>query len=167
MKIEMKPLILQILIFVIFLPTISYSQEWRKLIALESSREEVERILGKPDKYFDTYGTYETETGKFSIWYSKGGCRKNVKGLQYNVSAQRMTRLYVIQKKAVPPEYFFSDKENYKRTKSEFSNARFYYMSPDESVSYETILPNSKEFVDTITIQPGKDKQHLLCKNSK
>ena len=65
---------------------------WRNFVALESSRENVETILGKPDNYFETYGTYETEDGRFSVWYTKGGCHKGIEGLQWNVSAQKMIR---------------------------------------------------------------------------
>lgn len=66
-------LILLILFFCISPSVLSQTPDWRKLVALESTREEVEKFLGKPDKYFETYGTYETELGRFSIWFSRGG----------------------------------------------------------------------------------------------
>lgn len=143
------------------------TEDWRKFVALESNREEVENILGKPDKYFDTYGTYETEAGRFSVWYSKGGCHKDVEGLQYKVPAQKITRILVYPKRTLPLEYYISDKENYKKNESLMKSDRYHYTSPDETVVYETIVPNDfDEFVYSITIQPGKNKRNLLCKDN-
>ena len=155
---------------ILFSPILIFcqTQDWRKLIALKSTRGEVEKILGKPKKYFDTYGSYETKEGKFSVWYSTGECRKNVEGRQYKVPAQRMTGLYVILHTGLPLEHFISDKENYKKSESLMTDGNYLYTSPDEAIVYETIVPNeSKEFVYTISIQPGKNKQNLLCKIEK
>ena len=143
-------------------------EEWRKWIALETAREEVEKILGKPNKYFDTYGSYEAKEGKFSVWYSTGECRNNVEGQQYKVPAGRMTGLYVRLHIGHPLEYYISDKGNYTKMESPMWGGRRYYTSPDETITYQTIVPkDSAEFVYTISIEPGKDKQHLLCKSEK
>lgn len=138
---------------------------WRNFVALESSRENVEKILGKPDKYFETYGTYETEEGRFSVWYTKGGCHKGIEGLQWNVSAQKMASLLVYPKKSLPLEHYVTDIHSFNKSYSPFSDEKYWYISPDTSIRYETIVPkDSVEFVYSISIEPGKDKQHLLCK---
>ena len=163
MKINMS-LLLGVIIFT-SLSVFSQTEDWRNLVALESTKENVEKLLGKPRKYFDTYGSYETETGKFSIWYSKGGCHKNIQGLQYKIPAKKMTRLYVRLHRALPIEYYITNKENYKKSKSLMTNDRYLYTSLDESIVYETIVrEDNTEFVDTISIQPGKEKTYLLCK---
>src|SRR5687768_9833590 len=94
-------------------PIFGQRDDWRKLVALESTRDEVEKVLGKPEIYFDTYGLYKTELGKFSVWYSKGVCSKQTEGLQYNIPAKRMTRLYVRLEKAGNLEDFMSKGSRY------------------------------------------------------
>jgi hypothetical protein len=141
-------------------------QDWKTLVPLESSRKEVEKILGKPDKYFETYGTYQTPRGEFSVWYSTGGCRKKVKGLQWNVPAQKLTRILMYTQSSLPLEAYIKNKDEYKKENSpDLSKNRFLYTSPDESIIYQTIVTHDKlEFVNTIELQPGKNKKHLLCK---
>lgn len=99
----------------------SQTQEWRKFVALESTREDVEKVLGKPEIYFHSFGTYKTQTGTFSVWYSKGGCHKNVEGLQYKIPAQIMIGLRVYMNEALPLENYISDKESYKKSNRRFA----------------------------------------------
>lgn len=146
------------------------AQDWSKLVALESTRDDVENILGKPHKHFETYGAYETKVGKFSVWYSKGGCYKDFEGQQYDISPQKMTRLLVYLHQALPLESFIFNKEEFKKQASASADARpenrYIYNSPDETIIYETIVrKDSTEFVHSIEIQPSKNKQHLLCKD--
>jgi hypothetical protein len=163
-----KVIILGIFILILVVPIYSQNQDWRRLIALESTREEVEKILGKSDKYFETYGTYHTATGKFAVWYSKGGCHKNVEGLQYNVPARKMTRLLVYLDKSLSLETYISNIKEYEKQESPGGSSRYLYTSPDETTIYQTIMKkDGTEFVYTIEIQPSKNKQQLLCKNSK
>lgn len=144
--------------------TFSQVENWCKLKVLESDRNEVENILGKPETYLEGYGTYETKIGEFSVWYSKGGCRKDVEGLQYDIPAQRLTRILFYPKKSLPLEFYISDIDNFKKTTHPNADFRFFYTSMDESIIYQTILSNdSKEFVYTIELQPSKEQQKLLC----
>jgi hypothetical protein len=164
----MKQIILLIVCFSLF-PFSCIAQEWKKLIALESNRDTVEEILGKPEKYFDTYGTYKTKEGKFSVWYSKGGCHKNFEGLQYDIPAQKMTGLLIYPSgKGLPLESYVSNTKEYKKQQFPGGYARYFYTSFDESTVFGTILKkDGAEFVYTIEIQPSKKKQHLLCKSKK
>jgi hypothetical protein len=146
----------------------SQTQDWCKLVPLESNRTEVEKIIGKPEKYFETYGVYQTEIGRFYVWYSQGGCQKNVEGLQYNIPAQKLTRIVFSPKISLPLESYVSNKENFKKDRHPGMDSRYFYTSPDETITYETVLPNNgKEFVYTIELRPSKDKQYLLCQDMK
>lgn len=170
MKMKMKTIVCSGWL-ILTLSTSGYSQQiqdWWDLIALESTRAEVEKLIGKPDKYFETSGTYRTEVGRFHVWYSKGGCRKNVEGLQYNIPARRLTGILFYPKTSLPLEYYVSNIKDFQKQESPARDGRYLYTSPDETLIFETIVPNySREFVYTIELQPGKDKQHLLCKDIK
>lgn len=141
--------------------------DWRNLVPLESNKAEVEKVLGKPDKYFKTYGNYKTEIGQFSVWYSKGSCRKKVEGLQWNVPPGRMTRLVVYPNKARPLMFYLTNEKDFVRQESPGGYSRYQYLSPDESIVFETILRGDKsEYVESIELQPGKHKEVFRCKGS-
>ena len=157
-----------ILALVASITVYSQTRDWAKLILLESNRTEVEKIIGKPERYFETYGIYQTEIGRFYVWYSQGGCQKNVEGLQYNIPARKLTRIVFSPKISLPLESYVSDKEDFKKERHSTMDSRYFYTSTDETITYETVLPNNgREFVYTIELQPGTDKQYLLCKDMK
>jgi hypothetical protein len=131
---------------------------------LKTKRTEIEKVLGKPDKFFPSYGTYENETGKFSVWYSIGKCQSGVVSLQWNIPRGKMTRLLVYVNKSAPVESYVADKSLYKRVNFPEGSNRFLYTSPDEGIVYETIAePTGEEFVYTIELQPRTDQQKFLC----
>jgi hypothetical protein len=137
---------------------------WDKLIPLESTRTDVEKILGKPELYFKSFGTYKTEFGKFSVWYSKGGCVKNSRELQYNVPAGKFVNFIVYLRKEMPLEAFVKDKANYIKSDSPFMSGRFFYTSPDRMTVYETVpVGESAELLYSISVGPQNSQQRLLC----
>jgi hypothetical protein len=155
-------------ILVALSPLFSQSNEWRRLVALESSRGDVEKILGKPETYFDTFGQYETSVGRFSVWYSTGECRKKSLGLQYRVPAKRMTRLYLRLDSPHSPDTYIIDKSTYVKTDSPLMANRYLYSSVDGSESVETIQRKDRsEFVNSITLQPKKSQASLVCNTEK
>lgn len=139
-------------------------EEWSCLMPLKSTRAEVEKILGKPDKFFDTYGRYDTSYGRYSVWYATGHCQKKVEGQDWNVDAGIMTSLFVYPNKVNLIDQYLSNLKDYERRESPGGYSRFLYLSKDESLIYETIKrPDSSEFIYAISLEPGKDKEKLLC----
>lgn len=142
-------------------------QDWLKLVPLKSSRAEVEKLIGKPKRYFKSYGFYSTSVGEFLVWYSLGGCRKKVEGRQWNIPAQRLTAVILSTNNALPLESYISNKNEYRKMKVDGSamDRRTFYISPDESITYTTLMNgDNTEFVESIELQPSKDKNYLLCK---
>ena len=159
--------LLTLLIFKIPVSVLGQVPNWQKFIPLESTRDEVEKILGKPQKYFDYFGIYQTEIGKFAVWYSRGECSNDNKILQYNVPSQKLINFSLELNKLLPLDSYIASKENYTKSKHPTLDNRYFYFSPDETITYTTLVKNSKEFVYLIGIHPGKDKKHLLCENNK
>lgn len=158
------------LVMVFLTPAFIFAQreEWSCLIPLKSTRAEVERILGKPAKYFDTSGGYETSYGKYSVWYATGRCSKKVEGRDWNVDAGIMTNLLVYPKRVDLIDQYLSNLQDYERRESPGGYSRFLYLSKDESLIYQTIKrPDSTEFIYAIALEPGKDKENLLCSSKK
>ena len=138
-------------------------QEWSSLIPLVSTRSDVERILGKPKESFENFGRYETQLGKYNVWYASGNCRRS-EGRDWNVPSNKMILLHFSPKKTVPIEKYLSDVGSFLRTESPGGYSRYLYTSRDESVIYTTIKsPDSSEIIDRIWLEPGKLGEHLRC----
>lgn len=138
------------------------AQGWMKLVPLESSREEVEKILGVPERSFPSYAAYRAGTGRFHVWYSTGECRKGVEGLQYKAPADSMTGLIVSFDEAPSIESVIPDRSEYTR-KENHHRTGYLYTSKDESIVYETY--GRAERVRSIEIRPGKGKERFICKS--
>jgi hypothetical protein len=144
------------------------TNDWKKLVPLTSSRAEVEKVLGKPLKYFPTSGTYESSVGKFHVWYSRGKCVPGLDERQWDVPAEIMTNLTVLLYKSLPLDSYVPNPHELQRKKEEGGDNRFLYITQDDSVVYETIVrPDGSEFVYTITLQPAKNQHGLLCGKKK
>lgn len=140
--------------------------DWTDLVALVSTRQDVERLLGKPEKYSGSFGIYRTPVGKFAVWYSSGKCEDATQGKQYSVPASRLVELLVYLQSPMPLTEFVGNLGDYVESPSPFDKDRGFYTSRDGRVSIETIggRDDPARRVYSVTIQPGFDKEHLLCK---
>lgn len=140
-------------------------KNWNTLLPLKSTRSEVEAILGKPQKHFDTYGLYDTEIGRFSVWFSDGKCLKNREGLQYRVKANLFTSLWFTPKVKRPLSEYEADRNALIRTPDPRNDRWLFYARPGDVSAYEVYIEkDGTEIVDTIQIRPTKEKEKLLCK---
>ena len=140
---------------------------WTELKPLVSTREEVEQVIGKPVKYFPSYGLYKSTADlEFSAWYSDGKCGSNKPGIFYDVGPGILTRLYVALKTPRSLSSFQPDLKKLKRVQAGKMTEEVYYYSLDESIVYKTsIEANGTEWVRSISVQPGKDNEKHRCKN--
>lgn len=157
----MKRIIFLTVLFVL-MANACFAQSWMKLVPLESTREEVEKILGEPDSSFPTYATYRTDSGNFHVWFSTGECQKNFEGRQYKVRANVMTHLSVYLN-APLLKSVISNLSDYTRQEN-FNSTGYLYISKDESITYETFM--EPERVKSIDLMPGRVKtEEFLCKS--
>jgi len=143
------------------------NKDWQKFVALETTRADVERLLGKPIKHFERFGIYETGFGEFTVWYSSGRCEKGKAGPQYRIRPQLMTQMYVYLPGNFPLSVYISDPDFLDKSGPGVPNNRKLYYSKDESVVYETLMEtDGSEHVRSATIQPSKETKALRCKES-
>lgn len=143
------------------------SHEWDSFVPLKSTRSEVEKILGKPTYFSETFGSYETKNGKYFVWYASGNCQKNTDEREWNVSAGILMLVAVRPSRAELIEKYLLNPDQFARTESPGGYSRFQYSAVDESIIYETIRrPDSSEIVSYISIEPGKRYEKLLCKST-
>lgn len=130
--------------------------DWRKLVPLQSTRADVERLLGPNDK---SYGVdYELTDGVPSIEYSSGPCRKERPGgwnvgegvvISFSFSAkakQRETDLKLNRKK-------------FRRVIDTHTGGITYYINAVDGIMYE--IQQGK--VDSVEYYPPKRYKHLYC----
>jgi hypothetical protein len=155
------------LLIMILLPAlrvVPQERPWQAFAPLRTPRSEVEKWLGTPMKYFETFGIYKTEFGKFLVWYSSGRCDKNVDGLQYNIKPQLMTQMHAFLPDFLPLSAFVSDLNSFTRAKPNENGNRTYYSTRDGSIIYETLTrKDGSEYAYSVSYQPGKDKERFLC----
>lgn len=160
--------IVLLLIFTIFFEHDTNAQDeiWRKFVALESDRTEIEKELGNPKTQHDSFGIYENADGKYFVWYSVGECSKNAAELSYRVRSGVMTALSYRPKKTVPIETYAKEISSFKQVPSPMSSRRTLFIAPDNSLIFETLnYPNGSQVVNAISITPSSDKRGLLCTN--
>jgi hypothetical protein len=140
--------------------------EWKAIVLLHSTRNDVEKLLGKPiDKNLDLY---DTEKERVTVFYSKGTCRENKKGV-WNVPKDTVLGILVAPKEelnvAVVKEQLNQQFE--KERDMEIQNV-YIYFSKDNSIEFQTrLLLNGVEDVSFVAYSPGESGKNLLCKSRK
>ena len=162
----MKSAVIPLILVLWIVQTIgAQNKDWQNFVALETTRADVEKLLGKPIKYFETSGIYETDFGQFTVWYSSGRCEKGKAGLQYKIRPQLMTRMHVYLPGNSPLSVYVSDPDYFDKSRLGVPNDRRLYYSKDESVIYETLVKaDGSERAHSATIQPRKGKETLRCR---
>lgn len=141
--------------------------EWQKLIPLISTRQDVEKLLGKPKPITDDQSIYTTKTGKFIAYFSAVRCedRSGDKRTAWNVEPNRLLYLLVMVRSPKPPVSFVDNLSSFKRDTADLHDmSGLSYTSPDESLIITTVVrPGGSEKVLTLMLQPSKDQRNLLC----
>lgn len=154
------------LLLVVTIVTRSQIAEWDKLVMLQSTREEVEAILGKPEKYFETSGVYITEKGKFSAWYSDGECRSD-KTNQYRVPRGIVTVITHRPKSKRPLVDYLGHSHDYTERRLAVMPDRIFWVSKDGAVSYETMKSGGQYVVFSIRLYPNDElHEKFTCESN-
>lgn len=142
-------------------------ESWKNLVAMESTRRDVESVLGKPAKYFETYGLYDTEIGRFSVWYSDGKCLPKRVGKQYAISKGLFVGLRFTPNPDTPLSLYLSDSILTTRVVSEETNTIFYF-SPDRRLVFEAwVTREGREMLHAMELRPAAGEESRLCGSKK
>ena len=115
---------------------------WRGIIPLQSTRADVERLLGQPTLDKNVLGQpllnetfYDTEDGRARIEYSTGHpCEEGVPGLG-NIPKDTVTQISLYFKSFAPLSSILVSGKHYTRIR-ETDNPTVYYVDVEEGVSY-------------------------------
>jgi hypothetical protein len=142
----------------------SLAQDFRRIIPLQTTRTEVEKLLGLDEKSSGekSYAAiYHLNDGVLFIQYSSGPCRPNVEGgwnvpidtvIQYSFSPKVRKRLSELK----------LNLKKYRKIPDLHVPGVFYYVN-DDGTTYNVHFGK----VDAIEYGPPKSQQHLSCDDKK
>ncbi len=138
------------------------ANEWEGLLPLHSSREDVERLLGKPQAVFGSIVIYHRSVDSVWIKYIDQGC---VNKFAWNVPLGTVERIQVSPKSTVLPGDLKFDLRQFRKFVSFHPPDVFYYLDLYEGITVETRLYGDREEVTQITYEAAARDENLRCPN--
>jgi len=134
------------------------AMEWHGIVPLHSTKEDVLRLLGKPNSNFDRYLIDGEEA---TILYSAGPCSDG----GWNVPRGTVFLISVTFKRARNLSDLKIDMDKYVRTVDPFVTTHVYYTNKEQGVRYEVYDGvNEKGEVLQVYYEPtGADAIRLRC----
>jgi len=135
---------------------------WRGLVPLQSSRLDVERLLGKPKTSHGFTYVYETENETVDVLYSAGLCKLSAVE-RWNVARDIILRMDVRPRAKMLIQCLHLDRVRYPRLQEAHPENWARYMNNEDGVMVETISYDKDEEVYTITYWPRTRDKALRC----
>jgi hypothetical protein len=135
-----------------------HTQDWRNIVPAETTRTEVELILGQTDAAY--FADYKLKDGRLFIEYSSGPCRPDRKG-GWNLAKNVVVSITFYP--AVKPRFaeLKVDRKKLRKVVDRHVGGVVYYLNEEEGVVYE--IQDGK--VDWIEYGPAKKYEYLECRD--
>jgi hypothetical protein len=143
-------------LFVIASATMVLPKEWRAIVPLRSTREDVERILGTPQRRAEWRSYYSLPTEIVVVHFQVGTCDGDRFGLKWNVPPGTVVSIGVIPKGLHSKEEYLSP-NNFAGHDNGAGFER--YTNAAEGLSVET----HKKLVTLVEYYPEASKELLQC----
>jgi hypothetical protein len=136
--------------------TACFGQGWRTIVPLHSTRQDVQRLIGRPTEPNGL--TYDLKTERVTIYYSDGPC---VKGWPYgwNVASDVVTKIVVYPQTPLTLNQLGLDVRGYTKTQNPRLGGSDY-TNKELGIS---VGVKENGAVEVIQYQPSIRDQHLLC----
>jgi hypothetical protein len=136
---------------------------WRGIRPLHSTRDDVEKSLGRPLKQLlnQTY-LYATDDEKIHVQYSEGPCSDSNAGI-WNVAANTVLRLTVYPQKTLLLRDLRLDEKKYDRSPDPNIPHMFFLVNPEEGVMIQTQDRDGYEYVFSIEYSRSNEDIGLRC----
>ena len=137
-----------------------HAQDWRSIVPAETTRSEVERILGQTDTAY--FADYKLSDGHLFIEHSSGPCRPDRKG-GWNLAGNVVVSVAFYP--AVKPRFseLKVNRKKLRKVRDRHVRGIVYYINDDEDVVYE--IQGGR--VDYIDYGPAKKYEQLKCPESR
>ena len=144
------------LCIIILMADFSQAKEWRGIVPLHSTREDVKRLLGPSPEPGERFYEFENEVA--SIQYSSGLCEENIFG-GWNVPRDTVIRINVSPKSRLLFSALNLDLSRYKKSVDPKFAGIVYYNDEEEGFAYQV----GHDEVDGIFYEPAAKDKHLGC----
>jgi|GEM_PF-3520145 len=141
--------------------------KWKSIILLQSTKAEIENLLGKPKKNVKEYylsSLFNVGNGEIKVNYSRGFCTSNQDG-GWNVADDVVTSMIFFPDDTFPKfNELKIDRRKYRKVEGSGSirlGNPDYYQNSEEGITYTV----EKERVQAIQYFPAKNYRHLKCSN--
>ena len=138
------------------LARISLAKQWRGIVPLHSTCNDVKRLLGVTT----CDGSYELEGENVYIWFSQCPCYEKMRE-EWNVPRGTVTAISVRPKRKMQLSNFGVEETKYK--KSVDPNGHVYYTNEEAGIYFQT---NSQGQVINISYMPAAKDNYLRCPRS-
>jgi hypothetical protein len=134
----------------------SQTKGWRGIVPLRSTRADVERLVGPPDK---SSNSYDLGDKKVFIQYSPGPCESAPSG--WNVPRDTVINIEISPKEKPKLADLKLDESKYKKKRDPHYLSLVYYNDEEEGVSFEVNIDTG--LVNGITYSPAAKDNYLRC----
>lgn len=142
---------------------VSQAKGWRGFVPLQSTRTDVERILGAPKESRGVASTYETKDERVLVFYSAGQCKESQSN-DWNVPRDTVVSITVHPNAKLLVDDLKLDKMKYKRVADYHVQGVVYYFSKEDGVRISArLFEKEGEDVDSITYEPTPEDSYLRC----
>lgn len=149
--------------------TLQYRNTWRGLIPLQAKRRDVERVLGAPQRTWQTSAVYETDHEIVNVTYAKGNCGEP--DVRWKVPADTVVEFAVGQRFGFPLSQLNLDPSRWERQEifpfPEIANppkVANYVNQVDGIIVRAQSKVGAEEVVVSIMYQPARRDESLRCK---
>jgi hypothetical protein len=160
MSIRTIALVAFFLFLPLFLVSNAEAKGWRGIVPLHSTRADVERLLGQPEKRMSEFSDfYSTPDGSVTFTYAQGlPCGIGSKYSRWRVPRNTVTNIYLSLQRGSPLSQLSIDESKYKRLTGGHTPSVFY-VNELEGES----LGVSQDEVMNIDYFPAAEDAHLEC----
>lgn len=137
------------------------ANQWQGLVPLHSSREDVERLLGKAQAVFGSLVIYRRNLEAVWIKYVDQGC--GASGFAWNVPLGTVERIDVCPIMTVFLSDLRFDLSRFERFVSVHPRDVFYYSNEEEGILLKTRMYGDRETVTAITFEAAARDENLRC----
>ncbi|HYV12680.1 MAG TPA: hypothetical protein VE980_17395 [Pyrinomonadaceae bacterium] len=135
---------------------------WRGLVPLQSTRTDVEKLLGKPVSSRGSIVVYKTDEGEVAVVFSAGKCDLS-SSESWNVPASVVITIELRPKRRVLIQDLHLDPNKYRRVQQSHPENWFVYRNAEDGFMVETLVYENKEEVVVLTYFPGVKAKALRC----
>lgn len=135
---------------------------WRGLVPLQSTRADVEKLLGKPVSSRGSIVVYKTDEEEVAIAFSAGKCVPG-SSERWNVPVDVVITIELRPNKRVLIQDLHLDPNKYRRIQQSHPENWFVYRNAEDGFMVETLVYENKEEVVVLTYFPDVKAKALRC----